>query len=237
MKYGSIPAGGIGSRMQPLGFSKELLPVNGKAVIEHLIERMIFSGIDKIFINTSEEKTDLISYLAKKSIYAENCIFIIRKRRGLLDAITLPIQYLQNNDVLYFGLPDTIWFPKDCFTQLDQIDDSVVLGLFDSGTPEKFDSVITAPDGRILSIDVKVKNPRSKWSWGIGKIRVEEVKSIFHALGDHKEEVLMGEALHIYAQNHRIYGMKIEQSSYLDIGTPQDYAKVEKFISQKRIVK
>ena len=58
MKYGSIPAGGLGTRLQPLGFSKELAPVAHKAVIEYLIERMLLAGIDKIFINTAEDKTD-----------------------------------------------------------------------------------------------------------------------------------------------------------------------------------
>ncbi|MFN7134397.1 MAG: hypothetical protein ACK4N5_20120 [Myxococcales bacterium] len=57
--WGIIPAAGIGSRIQPLAFSKELLPVGGrrdgdterpKAVSEYLIERMIAAGADKICI-------------------------------------------------------------------------------------------------------------------------------------------------------------------------------------------
>ncbi len=58
MIYGSIPAGGRGTRLQPIGFSKELAYVGGKAIIEHLIERMVIAGIKNIFINTASDKTD-----------------------------------------------------------------------------------------------------------------------------------------------------------------------------------
>ena len=74
MKYGSIPAGGLGTRLQPIGFSKELAPVTRRAVIEFLIERMVSAGIDKIFINTAEDKSELIRYLSTKSIYKDNLI-------------------------------------------------------------------------------------------------------------------------------------------------------------------
>src|SRR5690348_18140149 len=55
--WGIIPAAGAGSRIQPLAFSKELLPVgsrveNGaerpRAVSEYLVERMIAGGADKL---------------------------------------------------------------------------------------------------------------------------------------------------------------------------------------------
>ncbi|HYK20860.1 MAG TPA: hypothetical protein VEV42_09005, partial [Pyrinomonadaceae bacterium] len=55
--WGIVPAAGIGSRIQPLAFSKELLPVgsrieNGnerpRAVSEYLVERMIRGGATKI---------------------------------------------------------------------------------------------------------------------------------------------------------------------------------------------
>ena len=50
--WGIIPAAGRGNRIQPLAFSKELLPVGSRldgtverprAVSEHLIERMLFA--------------------------------------------------------------------------------------------------------------------------------------------------------------------------------------------------
>ena len=53
--WGIIPAAGKGSRIQPLAFSKELLPVGSRrdhgnekpvAVAEHLLDRMVAAGVD-----------------------------------------------------------------------------------------------------------------------------------------------------------------------------------------------
>ncbi|MFZ2199901.1 MAG: sugar phosphate nucleotidyltransferase [Microgenomates group bacterium] len=223
MKYGSIPAGGLGTRLQPIGFSKELAPVARRAVIEFLIERMIFAGIDKIFINTAEDKTDLIRYLAAKSQYKDNLIFMVRDRKGLLDGIVCPEAFLHEDDELFFGLPDTIWYPKDGFAQIDKQKGELVLGLFDTGTPEKFDSVVIDSKNKIHSIEVKVPNPKTKWTWAIGKLTVKVARAL-------KPNALFGVSLHDYCQSHPGYAVELSGSSCLDIGIPDDYAKAEIFV-------
>ena len=69
--WGIIPAAGIGSRIQPLAFSKELLPVGTRleggverprAVSEHLIERMIAAGVDKLCFVIAPGKSDIVNY-------------------------------------------------------------------------------------------------------------------------------------------------------------------------------
>ncbi|KKU45232.1 MAG: Nucleotidyl transferase [Microgenomates group bacterium GW2011_GWA2_46_7] len=223
MKYGSIPAGGLGTRLQPLGFSKELAPVQGRAVIEYLIERMVRSGIDKIFINTAPDKTDLIHYLSDKSPYHDHLIFLVRERKGLLDGITLPQQFLRPDDELYFGLPDTIWYPKDAYIQVAHQAGELVLGLFDTGTPERFDSVVIDHQHQIQSIEVKVQEPKTKWTWAIGKLTVRAARLL-------ESNPLFGASLHTYSQAHRAFAVQLHGSSCLDIGIPEDYAKAEIFV-------
>lgn len=223
MKYGSIPAGGLGLRLQPIGFSKELALVAHRAVIDYLLERMILAGITKIFINTAEDKTDLIRYLAHKSPYKSNLIFMVRPRNGLLDGIIMPEQFLRDNDELYFGLPDTIWYPKDGFAQLDQIKAELVLGLFDTGTPKLFDSVVINKQNRIQSIEVKVSKPKTKWTWAIGKMTVKVARLL-------KPNPLFGASLHDYCQKYPGYAVELAGSHCLDIGIPDDYAKADQFV-------
>ena len=232
MKYGSIPAGGLGTRLQPLGFSKELAPVAHKAVIEYLIERMVLAGIDKIFINTAEDKTDLIRYLSTKSIYKDNLVFLVRERKGLLDGIVLPEQFLHPDDELYFGLPDTIWYPKDGFTQLDQYQGELVLGLFDTGTPEKFDSVVIDPQNRITSIEVKVAKPKSRWTWAMGKLTVRTARLLREYEGRLGDKPLFGQAMHLFAQDYPSYAVELSGSHCLDIGIPDDYDRADAFVKQ-----
>ncbi|HKG74387.1 MAG TPA: nucleotidyltransferase family protein, partial [Aestuariivirgaceae bacterium] len=74
--WGIIPAAGNGTRIQPLAFSKELLPVGGrseaaadrpKAVSEYLVERMIRAGAQKICFVISPGKSDILEYYASRA--------------------------------------------------------------------------------------------------------------------------------------------------------------------------
>lgn len=230
MRYGSIPAGGLGTRLQPIGFSKELAPVGGRAVIEYLIERLLRAGVDKIFVNTAEDKTDLIRYLSTKSPYRNNLVYLVRERKGLLDGIVQPASLLHPNDQLYFGLPDTIWYPQDGYKELDKSSGKLILGLFDTGTPESFDSVKCGDNGQIQSIEVKVENPKSKWTWGIGKLRASEATVLTKLANKQRGTPLFGVAMHEYAQLYPAYAVQLNSSSYLDIGRPELYRQAESFV-------
>jgi len=230
MRYGSIPAGGLGTRLQPIGFSKELAPVAGRAVIEYLIERLVLAGIDKIFVNTAEDKTDLIRYLASKSPYRDHLIYLVRERKGLLDGIVQPTPFLRPDDELYFGLPDTIWYPLDGFSHVANHKGKLVLGLFQTGTPSSFDSVAINASGQIQSIEVKVPSPKSDWTWGIGKIEVSQVPTLIDLVSKQAGTPLFGVAMHEYCQSHPGFAVKLENSSYLDIGQPDSYAQAASFV-------
>src|SRR4051794_41908189 len=69
--WGIIPAAGQGSRIQPLAFSKELLPVGGRydgemrrprAVSDYLMERMALGGATRICFVISPGKSDILEY-------------------------------------------------------------------------------------------------------------------------------------------------------------------------------
>src|ERR1700689_4281806 len=93
---GIIPAAGAGQRIQPIGCSKELLPVGSrlldgverpKAVSEYLVERMIAAGAEQICMIISPEKSDIIRYYAERS-YAAEIFYVVQQRPlGLCDAL------------------------------------------------------------------------------------------------------------------------------------------------------
>ena len=65
--WGIIPAAGAGTRIQPLAFSKELLPVGcrfdgeterPRAVSEYILERMVMAGANKICFVISPGKSE-----------------------------------------------------------------------------------------------------------------------------------------------------------------------------------
>ena len=69
--WGIVPAAGIGSRIQPLAFSKELLPVGSRfdgeserprAVSEYLVDRMLRGGASRLCFDIAPHKDDIVEY-------------------------------------------------------------------------------------------------------------------------------------------------------------------------------
>jgi len=171
--WGIIPAAGIGSRIQPLAFSKELLPVGSRidggverprAVSEHLIERMIAAGADKICFVIAPGKSDIINYYGSRIGPAHIAYVVQPEPAGLCDAIFRARPFVAPEESILVGLPDTIWFPEDGLARLPE--DELAFLLFPVERPEFFDAVATDAAGRVLEIQVKRPGPRDRWVWG-----------------------------------------------------------------------
>src|SRR6266404_8733219 len=119
---GIIPAAGAGQRIQPLGCTKELLPVGSrvikgverpKAVAEYLVERMIAAGADQICMVISGEKCDIVRYFAERDYAAEIFYAVQPNPTGLCDAVFRAQSFVAPHEHVLVGLPDTIWFPEN----------------------------------------------------------------------------------------------------------------------------
>src|SRR5262249_13301943 len=126
--WGIIPAAGLGSRIQPLAFSKELLPVGSRlggetgrprAVREYLGGWRILGGVNKICFVISPGKSDIVEYYGGgvHSIYI--CYAVQPKPAGLCDAIFRALPLVPPEEPVVVGLPDTIWFPESALQELD----------------------------------------------------------------------------------------------------------------------
>src|ERR1700710_2557914 len=94
--WGIIPAAGVGSRIQPLAFSKELLPVGSRlrgseerprAVSEYLVERMVAGGADKLCFVISPRKSDIMQYYGARLWGADIAYVVQPNPGGLCDAV------------------------------------------------------------------------------------------------------------------------------------------------------
>ena len=160
--WGIIPAAGAGTRIQPLAFSKELLPVGSRfdgtverprAVSEHLVERLLLGGATRICFVISREKSDILSYYGGSIGGAEIAYVVQPQPAGLCDAIFRALPLIGPDETVAIGLPDTIWFPEDGFAALP--DDELTFLLFPVDHPEFFDAVVFDAAGRVQEIQVK----------------------------------------------------------------------------------
>src|SRR5947209_9851318 len=127
--WGIIPAAGAGTRIQPLAFWKELLPVGSRfdgsverprAVSEHLVERMLKAGATKICFVISPGKSDILEYYGGRIGDARICYLVQRQPAGLCDAIFQAVPFIAADEQVIVGLPDTLWFPIGGLRALDE---------------------------------------------------------------------------------------------------------------------
>jgi glucose-1-phosphate thymidylyltransferase len=186
--WGVIPAAGRGSRIQPLAFSKELLPVGSRwdagserpmAVSEHLIERMLLAGVDKICFIISPGKSDILEYFGAEVQGAKICYVVQEQPAGLCDALFRALPFIHDDESVCVGLPDTIWFPLDGFSALDGSGLSFLL--FPVDNPQLFDAVDFDERRSVRQIEVKKPDPKSHWVWGAFRISGSVLREL-HAL-------------------------------------------------------
>ena len=67
IKQAIIPLAGLGTRLLPLTsiMAKELLPINGKPIIEYIIDECIDAGITEIIFIISKKKETIKKYFYK----------------------------------------------------------------------------------------------------------------------------------------------------------------------------
>ncbi len=227
--WGIIPAAGMGTRIQPLAFSKELLPVGSdtrsgqerpRAVSEYLIERMALGGVDKICFVISPGKSDIVNYFGGHALSAAIFYAVQPKPAGLCDAIFRAAPLIPANESVCIGLPDTIWFPETALRELP--DDVLSLLLFPVSHPERFDAVVTDPQGNVLEVQVKQAGATSHWIWGAIKMPGSVLHELRELWAERQDEYLGTLFTEYLARGGRAQGYRLGES-YVDVGTLNGY--------------
>ena len=229
--WGVVPAAGIGSRIQPLAFSKELLPVGSRldgeaerprAVSEYLVDRMIIAGANRICFVISPGKSDIVSYYGGGIGNAAICYAVQQQPAGLCDAIFHALPFIPREEFVLVGLPDTVWFPETGFDALG--DDDLSFLCFPVERPEFFDAVVTDDRDNVREIQVKKTGADSNWIWGAFKLRA----SVLNGLHDlwierGKSDVYIGTLVnHWIANGGRARAVRAG-TNYVDVGTLHGY--------------
>jgi len=217
--------------MQPLAFSKELLPVGSRAdgdrerpraVSEYLVERLVLGGATRICFVISPGKSDILEYYGG-NVFAADVFYAVQPRAaGLCDALFRALPLIDDDEPVLIGLPDTIWYPDDGFKLLP--DDRLSFLLFPVERPEFFDAVVTDEKGRVREIQVKKPGAATRWVWGAFKMpgRVfRELNGLWRAR-DEQDEYLGTLVNEYLARGGEALGVT-RGTAYVDVGTVAGY--------------
>ena len=239
--WGIIPAAGAGTRIQPLAFSKELLPVgsrveNGverpRAVSEYLVERMVRGGATRVCFVVSPGKADILAYYGGSACSAHVSFTVQPQPAGLCDALFRALPMIPPADQVLVGLPDTVWFPADGYRRLP--DDALSFLLFPVDRPEVFDAVVTDDRGRVREIQVKRPAPSTHWVWGGFKL-TGAILGALHALWlrrDRSDEYF-GTLVNAWlAEGGEALGVRAGEE-YVDVGTLGGYRDAVRALGER----
>lgn len=231
MIWGIVPAAGVGSRIQPLAFSKELLPVGSRieagierprAVTEHLLDRMTAAGVTGICFVISPGKHDIVQYFGNAYGPADIVYIVQQQPAGLCDAVFRALTVARDEDEVVVGLPDTVWFPEHGLRLLPA--DPMSLLLFPVAEPHLFDAVVADANDRVAHIDVKQADAGSNWIWGAMRMNGRRLRELFELWREQeRQDEYFGTLLnrHIAAGGH-VLGVR-GGTAYVDVGTLHGY--------------
>ncbi len=242
MIWGIIPAAGGGSRIQPLAFSKELLPVGSRldgqverprAVSEYLVERLIRAEATNLCFIISPGKSDILEYYGGSIGAAHICYAVQPRPGGLCDAVFCAIPLIRPEDVVMVGLPDTIWLPEDGLRMLR--DDLLSFLLFPVERPQDYDVVITDDTEQVREIQVKPETPGSSWIWGAFKMPGRVLHDLYHLWREREpRDEYFGTLVNAYLERGGTASGVHGGRAYVDVGTVNGYREAMQLLNSRR---
>jgi dTDP-glucose pyrophosphorylase len=229
--WGIIPAAGRGSRIQPLAFSKELLPLTDwcegevrrpRAVSDFLMERFERAGVHRICMVISPDKSDILQYYGGAAHSASICYAVQPQPAGLCDALFRALPVIDADEPVVVGLPDTIWFPADALRRLAR--DRFSFLLFPVREPQFFDSVEMNEEGRVSAIRVKRPDATSHWIWGAFQMPGRTFQALFDLWNERgRTDEYVGTLVNAWIERGgEVFGVRAGEK-YYDVGTMDGY--------------
>ena len=237
--WGIVPAAGQGSRMQPLAFSKELLPVGScveaererpRAVSEYLVERLVLGGATRICFVIAPGKSDILEYYGGNAFSAELFYAVQSRPAGLCDAIFRAAPLVTESDSVLIGLPDTVWYPEDALAGLPDVPVSFLC--FPVEHPQFFDAVVADESGRVQTIQVKDAAPATHWVWGAFRLSgraLHALRELWLERGQSDE--YFGTLVNAYIERGGEALAVKNGTAYVDVGTVRGYREAITLLS------
>jgi len=226
---GIVPAAGIATRLQPLGGSKELLPLGwaGKrlrVVADYLLERMEVAGVDRVCMVIAPQKADLLRFFAASPL-ASRLFFVVQpKPAGLCDAVFRAAPFVAADEHVLIGLPDTVWLPQQAYAHA--LRPAIHLITFPVEQPEHFDAVIAAAGDRVARVEVKRPGDTGRRVWGAITAPGSEFLALHRLWRErHGRDEYLGDLFNAAIAAGQAVTFDQQGTHYWDIGTPAGYAR------------
>ena len=268
-RKGIILAGGTGSRLYPLtvSMSKQIMPVYDKPLIYYPLTTLMLSNIrDIMIISTPRDLSQFEDLLGTGNDWGLNIQYAIQpKPEGIAQAFLIAADYIAGDTVALI-LGDNIFYGDDLTKTLRSVNKSenpATVFAYPVVDPENYGVLEFDEFGRILSIEEKPNDPRSKYAVtglyfyendvidiarsitpsGRGELEITAVNEEYLKRGLLKAEIFgrgmawLDTGTHSSLLEAAQFIRTLEQRQGLKIGCPEEIAWRNKWISDTQLEK
>lgn len=225
-----------------------------QVVSQYLLECLQEADIRNGYIVIRQGKWDIPAYWKGGEMLGMHLAYVvIEDSSGPPDTIDRAYPFVKDN-VVAFGFPDIILRPKNVFAKLlDRLDrgGDIVLALFPAHDAKAMDMIDIDAAHRVRAIHLKPKATRLRYAWVcavwtpvfteflhqfLRRVKLGEKAGMvgnrkIDAQGDIPVGAVLKEAV---KAKLKVEGVSFPTGRYIDIGTPQAFSMVHRFISNSQ---
>lgn len=255
---GIIPCAGLGTRLGPLPFSKELYPLGkrinkgkptSKVACEYLLDHMSDAGIREIHFILRQGKWDIPAFIKGGLNFGINaCYHVADYLFGVPFSVNQAYPIIKGK-IVALGFPDILFKPKYAYSKLiNELSSnskiSVVLGLMPISRPDKWDMVVLDVHNNVTKLIIKSdQGSQVPFGWTIAVWKPNFSDFLNIAVNERLKsniqndletnEIYFGHMLtEAISAGLIVKGVIFENGECLDIGTPEDLEMGHSFLNK-----
>ena len=234
---GIVLAGGSGTRLHPLTLatSKQLMPVYNKPMIYYPISTLMLAGIKEILIiTTPHEQEHFRRLLGDGSQWGIQLTFLTQEQpNGIAEAFLIGEKHIEGNQSALI-LGDNIFYGSGMGQTLSRMKGRAGATIFAQkvSDPQRYGVIDFDSSGKVLSIEEKPLNPKSKYVvpglYFYDERVTERVRSLKPS---NRGEIEISDLNALYLAKGELNVEKLERgTAWLDTGTIDSLLSAGEFV-------